>query len=205
MSARLAIITYSTYGHIEKLAEAVEAGAKATGATVDRFQFKEIVPEDVLKSIYAAPKPNHKVLSNPDDLKPYDGFLLGFPTRFGRAPASVSSFFDQTGGLWMTGGLVGKFAGIFTSTASQHGGQETTALTTIPWLAHQGVSFVPIGFTDKVLSDNSEIVGGSAYGAATIANGDGSRQPSASELSVATNQGKSFATLLNTFVAGKAK
>lgn len=129
--------------------------------------------------MHAAPhEASHKEIT-PDLLKDYDGFLLGSATRYGRVSASASAFFDATGGLWATGALHGKFAGIFTSSASQHGGQETTALTTIPFLAHHGVAFVPIGFAASQLTDNSEIVGGSAYGAAAIANGDGSRAVSA--------------------------
>ncbi|KAH8926982.1 benzoquinone reductase, partial [Atractiella rhizophila] len=121
-------------------------------------------------------------------------------------PAQWSSFFDSTGMLWMSGALVGKWAGIFSSTGGQHGGQETTALTTLPFLAHHAITFIPIGFADpeKSLLDASEIIGGSAYGAATIAGGDGSRQPSKKELGIAEYQGKYFTTQLGYYVAGKA-
>ena len=130
--------------------------------------------------------------------------LFGFGTRYGRTPAQVSSFFDHTGGLWASGALVGKFAGIFTSTSSQHGGQETTAFTTIPFFAHHGVNFVPIGYQFSELTDNSKVMGGSAWGAATLSNGDGSRQPIAEELAVAKKQGAYFGKVVGTFVKGKS-
>ncbi|KAH8916674.1 benzoquinone reductase [Atractiella rhizophila] len=206
MAPRIAIVFYSLYGHIKTLSESVAKGAKAAGATVDTFQLPETLPENVLQLMHAPPKSDYPVLSDPSVLKDYDGFLFGIPTRYGRAPAQWSSFFDTTGGLWMSGALVGKAAGIFSSTGGQHGGQETTALTTIPFLAHHGITYIPIGFADpdKSLLDLSEIVGGSAYGAATISGGDGSRQPSAKELAVAEYQGKYFATQLGYYVAGKA-
>lgn len=103
------------------------------------FQFPEILSDEVLAKMHAAPKGDYPIVK-PDDLKDFDGFLFGIPTRYGRAVGAASAFFDATGGLWATGALVGKFGGIFTSSASQHGGQETTALTTIPFLAHHGIS-----------------------------------------------------------------
>lgn len=138
-------------------------------------------------------------------MKEYDGFLMGIPTRYGRAVGSASAFFDTTGGLWASGALASKMCGIFTSTASQHGGQETTALTTIPFIAHHGMIYVPMGFGHPALSDNSKVVGGSAYGAAAVANGDGSRAVSDEELSISEMQGTNFAKTVNQFVAGKAK
>ncbi|KAH9442933.1 hypothetical protein MJO28_014259 [Puccinia striiformis f. sp. tritici] len=202
MSAKVALLTYSMYGHIDKLADSIEEGLKASGATVSRFQFPETLAPEVLQKMHAPPKSSIQVLTDPTVLKDYDGFLLGFPTRYGRTPAQVSTFFDMTGGLWQTGGLYGKFAGIFTSTASQHGGHETTALTTIPFLAHHGIIFVPLGFTHPNLTDNTEITGGSAWGASTVAGGDGSRIPTAKELEIAVGQGKSFGAIVNQYVAG---
>lgn len=203
MPAKIALITYSTYGHVDKLADSVEQGITSTGASVSRFQFPETLSPEILTKLHAAPKKSIPTLDDPKVLTEFDGFLFGFPTRYGRAPAQVSALFDATGGLWQTAGLYSKFAGIFTSAASQHGGHESTALTTLPFFAHHGMIYVPLGFANPHLTDNSEIVGGSAWGASTIAGGDGSRQPSAKELEVAVGQGKSFATILNQYVAGK--
>ncbi|PLW26787.1 hypothetical protein PCASD_23424 [Puccinia coronata f. sp. avenae] len=205
MPAKVALLTYSMYGHIDKLADSIEEGLKSAGVSVSRFQFPETLAPEVLEKMHAAPKKSIPVLTDPTALKEFDGFLFGFPTRYGRAPAQLSTFFDMTGGLWQTAGLYGKFAGIFTSTASQHGGHETTALTTIPFLAHHGIIFVPLGYTNPNLTDNTEILGGSAWGASTIAGGDGSRQPTPKELDIATGQGKSFGAILNQYVAGAGK
>ncbi|CAH7674592.1 flavoprotein-like protein [Phakopsora pachyrhizi] len=203
MTAKIAIITYSTYGHINQLADLVEEGVKSSGAIVTRFQLPETLSEEVLSKMHAPPKNSYTVLKDPQDLKEFDGFLFGFPTRYGRAPAQVSSFFDTTGGLWMTGALVGKFAGIFTSTAGQHGGHETTALTTLPFLAHHGIIYVPIGYANPNLNDNTELLGGAPWGASTIAGGDGSRKPNSKELDIAKFQGQEFGKILNRYVAGK--
>jgi len=205
MPAKVALLTYSMYGHINKLADAIEEGLKAAAVTVSRFQFPETLAPEVLAKMHAPSKKSIPVLTDPAILKEFDGFLFGFPTRYGRAPAQVSTFFDMTGGLWQTASLHGKFAGIFTSTASQHGGQETTALTTMPFFAHHGIIFVPLGYTNPHLSDNSEVLGGSAWGASTIAGGDGSRQPTTKELDIATGQGKAFGAVVNQYVAGAAK
>ena len=126
-----------------------------------------------------------------------DAYLFGIPTRYGTMPTQWKTFWDATGALWAKGALVGKLAGTFFSTASQHGGQETTALTTVTHFAHHGMVYVPIGFTHKNLTDNSEVIGGSPYGAGTIAGGDGSRQPSEKELEIALYQGEFFAKFVN--------
>ncbi|KDE08849.1 hypothetical protein MVLG_00950 [Microbotryum lychnidis-dioicae p1A1 Lamole] len=204
MPAKIAVIYYSTYGHVRTLAEAEAKGAKEAGADVTILQFPETLNEEIRGKMHAAPLSTEHPTVSPADLELYDGFLLGFPTRYGRAPAQVSAFFDQTGGQWARGALFSKFAGVFTSSASQHGGQETTALTTIPFFAHHGISYVPIGFAAPQLTDLSEVVGGSAWGAAGVAAGDGSRAISEKETAIAEFQGKSFANLVNTFVAGKS-
>ncbi|KAM0791162.1 hypothetical protein ACM66B_005646 [Microbotryomycetes sp. NB124-2] len=204
MPARIAVIYASTYGHVRTLAEKEAEGARSAGAEVDIYQFPEILSDEVLAKMHAAPKAEYPTIT-PNDLTKYDGFLFGIPTRYGRAVASASAFFDQTGGLWAQGALVGKFAGIFHSTASQHGGQETTTLTTLPFLAHHGIAYLPIGYTQAALAKNDEITGGSAWGAGTIANGDGSRQPSSTELDIAAYQGKNFVEVVGAYVAGKAK
>ncbi|GEM09866.1 GDP/GTP exchange factor Sec2p [Rhodotorula toruloides] len=203
MVAKIAVIFYSTYGHVRTLAEAIAAEAKTTGVEVDLLQFPEILTEEIRGKMHAAPRGDYPDVK-PDDLTHYDGFLMGFPTRYGRAPAAVSAFFDATGGLWAKGALIGKFASVFTSTASQHGGQETTALTTVPFFAHHGITFVSPGYAAADLTDINEIVGGSAYGAAGIASGDGSRGISEKELNIARNQATYFANTVKTFVAGKA-
>ncbi|CDR40497.1 RHTO0S05e04214g2_1 [Rhodotorula toruloides] len=202
MVAKIAVIFYSTYGHVRTLAEAIAAEAKTTGVEVDLLQFPEILTEEIRGKMHAAPRGDYPDVK-PDDLTRYDGFLMGFPTRYGRAPAAVSAFFDATGGLWAKGALIGKFASVFTSTASQHGGQETTALTTVPFFAHHGITFVSPGYAAADLTDINEIVGGSAYGAAGIACGDGSRGISEKELNIARNQATYFANTVKTFVAGK--
>ncbi|CAO1636517.1 unnamed protein product [Parajaminaea phylloscopi] len=201
--ASVAVIVWSLYGHIATLTEQVVEGAKSTGAKVEVFQVAETLSEEVIGKMHGnkAAIAKYPVIA-PADLERFDGFIFGFPTRYGRAPAQVSAFFDQTGGLWAKGALVGKFASIYTSTASQHGGQETTALTTIPFLAHHGINFVPIGFQFPELSALDEIAGGSAYGAGTIAGGDGSLQPTAKDLAVAKGQGTHFAKVVNQYVRG---
>ncbi|BGP55745.1 hypothetical protein JCM8202v2_003352 [Rhodotorula sphaerocarpa] len=199
--AKIAVIYVN--GHVRTLAEKMAEEVKASGAECTLLQIPEILSEDVRGKLHAAPRAEYPDVTA-DMLKDYDGFLFGFPTRYGRATAAVSAFFDTTGGLWFTGALVGKFAGVFTSTASQHGGQETTALTTIPFFVHQGISFVPCPYTVPELQDNSEVVGGGPYGAGAIANGDGSRQVSEKEFTIAKHQARHFSKIVSQFVAGAA-
>ncbi|CDR88365.1 probable 1,4-Benzoquinone reductase [Sporisorium scitamineum] len=204
--SKIAIIVYSTYGHVATLTKAVEEGAKSTGADITVFQIPETLSEEVLGKLHAnkAAIADYPVIT-PDKLKEFDGFIFGFPTRYGRAPAQVSAFFDQTGGLWASGALIGKFGSIFTSTASQHGGNETTHLTTIPFFVHHGINFVPHGYRSFADQANLEqIHGASPYGAGTIAGGDGSRQPIDLDLQIAKAQGEHFANVVNTFVKGKS-
>lgn len=179
------------YGHVSALAEEVIKGAEAAGAIVKPFQIAETLDASVLEKMHAGNslKPRYPIIT-PEDLTTLDGFLLGTPTRYGRTPAQVSAFFDRTGGLWATGALVGKYASTFTSTASQHGGQETTHLTTIPFFAHHGIIYVPIGYSQPYLTDLTDVHGGSAYGASTIAAADGSRVPEKGELDIARHQGE---------------
>ncbi|RLN47302.1 hypothetical protein BBJ28_00002308 [Nothophytophthora sp. Chile5] len=189
----VAIIYYSTYGHIAKLAESVKEGVESVpGVTATIYQVAETLPEEVLSKMHAAPKKDYPV-ATADTLKDADAVLFGFPTRFGSLPAQVKALFDSCGGLWAAGALVGKPAGIFFSTGTQGGGQETTAFTSLTFLAHQGMTFVPLGYRAPELFNMEEIHGGSPWGAGTLASGDGSRQVSKLELTVATTQGKSFA------------
>ncbi|RKP11736.1 NAD(P)H:quinone oxidoreductase, type IV, partial [Piptocephalis cylindrospora] len=186
--------------HVYKLAQALKEGAeRVDGVEVTLTQIAETLPEEVLTLMHAPPKPDVPIF-NPADLPSYDGFLFGIPTRYGNSPAQWRAFWDHTGGLWAKGALVGKVAGTFFSTASQHGGQETTALTFLTTLAHHGITYVPLGYTHPALTDNTEVVGGSAYGAGTIAGGDGSRQPSEKELAIAVAQGESFARRLVQYI-----
>ncbi|KDQ07026.1 hypothetical protein BOTBODRAFT_120655 [Botryobasidium botryosum FD-172 SS1] len=196
---KIAVIYYSTYGHVHTLAKEIAKGAKEAGAEVKLFQIPETFTDDILKKMGAAPRANDPVITI-EELQEYDGYLFGFPTRYGRAVAQVSAFFDRTGGIWAKGALIRKFAGVFTSTASQHGGQETTALTTIPFFAHHGIIYVPIGYASPDLTNMDEIIGGSAYGASTLAKGDGSRQVSELELRIAKHQGETFTQVVGQYV-----
>jgi len=204
VAPKILVLYYSTYGHIQKLAETIAAGAKAAGAEVDIYQVPETLSSDILAKMHAPPKPDYPIFEDVTKFKNYDGFAFGIPTRYGRAPAQWSALFDKTGGLWMSGALVGKFATIFSSTAGQHGGQETTAFTTIPFLVHQGISFVPIGYATPELNEMNEVSGGAPWGASTLASSNGSRLPSENELKIATYQGKYFAEQVGFYVTGKA-
>jgi len=165
-------------------------------------QFPETLPEDVLKVMHAAPKAAHPTITL-DDLKWADGFLFGLPTRYGTPAAQFYSFWNSTGGLWKAGELVGKPVGVFFSTGTQNGGQETTALTSFTSFVHHGMVIVPLGYSDPQLFDMSAVHGGGPYGAGTHA-GAGDRQPSALELSVAQHQGKMFTATAHALKVGRA-
>ncbi|GAB2230676.1 hypothetical protein Droror1_Dr00014957 [Drosera rotundifolia] len=197
MAVKVYIVYYSMYGHTLKLAEEIQKGAATVeGVEAKLWQVPETLPESVLTLMGAPPKSDVPFIT-PDELGEADGFLFGFPTRFGMMAAQFKAFLDSTGGLWRTQKLAGKPAGIFISTSSQGGGQETTALTAITQLAHHGMIFVPIGYTFGAgMFEMEKIKGGSAYGAGTYA-GDGTRQPSELELAIAFHQGK--------YIAGIAK
>ncbi|ODN83336.1 NAD(P)H:quinone oxidoreductase, type IV [Cryptococcus amylolentus CBS 6039] len=200
----IGVVFYSTFGHVAALAEEVIKGAEAAGAIVKPYVIQETLSETILGKMHAGSslKPKYPVIT-PNDLKELDGFLLGAPTRYGRLPAQVDAFFDQTGGLWATGALVGKFVGTFTSTAGQHSGQESTHITTFPFFAHHGLAYVPIGYTDPSVGNVDQVQGGSPYGASVVAAADGHLQPTANDLKVAAHQGSYFATFVGTFVKGK--
>ncbi|MCK6376708.1 MAG: NAD(P)H:quinone oxidoreductase [Zoogloea sp.] len=194
--SRVLVLYYSTYGHIETMAEAVAEGARATGATVDVKRVPETVPEAIagpahFKLDQAAP------VAAVADLEHYDAIIVGCPTRFGRLPSQMASFFDQAGGLWARGALNGKVGGAFTSTATQHGGQEVTLFSVITNLLHFGLIIVGLPYSFQGQTTLDEIVGGSPYGATTIAGGQGQRQPSAIELDGARYQGKLIAETAN--------
>ena len=194
--SKVLVLYYSTYGHIETMAEAVAEGARATGATVDVKRVPETVPEAIARPAHfkldqAAP------VAAVADLEHYDAIIVGCPTRFGRLPSQMASFFDQAGGLWARGALNGKVGGAFTSTATQHGGQEVTLFSVITNLLHFGLIIVGLPYSFQGQTTLDEIVGGSPYGATTIAGGQGQRQPSAIELDGARYQGRLIAETAN--------
>ena len=190
--SKVLVLYYSTYGHIETMAQAIAEGARSAGSSVDVKRVPETVPEEIAKSAHfkidqAAP------VATVNDLVDYDAIIVGCPTRFGRMPSQMASFLDQAGGLWARGALNGKVGGAFTSRATQHGGQEVTLFSVITNLMHFGMTIVglPYSFQGQMALD--EVVGGSPYGATTIAGGQGQRQPSAIELDGARYQGKLIA------------
>jgi len=193
MSPRVAIIIYSMYGHIAKLAESVKVGVESAGGKAEILQVSETLSEDILKLLHAPPKPAYPTIK-PDDLVNYDAFLLGIPTRFGNMPGQWKAFWDATGGLWAGGKLAGKYAGTFVSTGTPGGGQEVTALSTLSTLTHHGIIYVPFGYAHAFgdITNLTEVHGGSPWGAGTFAGPDGSRQPSALEKTIAEKQGKAF-------------
>jgi NAD(P)H dehydrogenase (quinone) len=192
--AKILVLYYSSYGHIETMAQAVAEGAASTGADVTIKRVPELVPADVAKASgfkleQAAP------VATVDELPAYDAIILGVPTRFGNMPAQMKNFLDQTGGLWFQGKLIGKVGSVFTSTATQHGGQESTILSTHTVLLHHGMVIVGLPYAFQGQMGVSEVTGGSPYGASTIADGNGSRQPSANELAGARFQGTHVAKI----------
>ncbi|XP_020701117.1 NAD(P)H dehydrogenase (quinone) FQR1 [Dendrobium catenatum] len=201
MATKVYIVYYSTYGHVEKLAHEILKGASSVeGVEAKLWQVPETLPAEVLGKLGAPPKSDVPVITA-SELPEADGFIFGFPTRFGMMAAQFKAFFDSTGGLWRTQQLAGKPAGIFFSTGSQGGGQETTALTAITQLVHHGMIFVPVGYTGGAgMFELEKVRGGSPYGAGTLA-GDGSRQPSELELQLAFHQGQYFAGIAKKFKA----
>ncbi|PYI17045.1 flavo protein WrbA [Aspergillus japonicus CBS 114.51] len=194
MAPRIAIVYYSMYGHIEKLAQAELKGIQSAGGTADLYQIRETLPPEVLTKMHAPPKSSVPVLEKPEQLLDYDAALFGIPTRYGNFPAQFKAFWDRTGSIWATGGFFGKYAGLFVSTGTLGGGQESTAIAAMSTLAHHGFLYVPLGYKTAfpLLANLEEIHGGSAWGAGTFAGADGSRQPTALELQIAEIQGKSF-------------
>ncbi|MEA3151444.1 MAG: hypothetical protein QOD56_2383 [Gammaproteobacteria bacterium] len=190
--AKVLVLYYSSYGHVETLANAIAEGARAAGAAVAVKRVPETAPLEVAKAAYfkldqSAP------IATIDELADYDAIIVGCPTRFGRMPSQMASFLDQAGGLWMRGVLNGKVGGAFTSTATQHGGQEVTLFSIITNLMHFGMTIVGLPYSHQGMMTLDEIVGGSPYGATTIAGGTGQRQPSEIELAGAQHQGRLIA------------
>ena len=194
--SKVLVLYYSSYGHLETMAQAIAEGARAGGATVDVKRVPETVPLEVAKSAHfkldqAAP------VATVEELVNYDAIIIGAPTRFGRMPAQMAAFLDQAGGLWASGALHGKVGAAFTSTATQHGGQEVTLFSIITNLLHFGMVIVGLPYSHQGQMTLDEVVGGSPYGATTIAGGQGQRQPSAIELEGARHQGKLVAETAN--------
>jgi NAD(P)H dehydrogenase (quinone) len=193
--AKVLVLYYSSYGHIETMAEAVAEGARSVpGTVVDVKRVPEIVPEEIarksgIKLDQAAP------VATVDELAGYDAIVFGTPTRFGNMAAQMRNFLDQTGGLWARGALIGKVGSVFASTATQHGGQESTILSFHTTLLHHGMVIVGLPYSYAGQTRLDEITGGSPYGATTIAGGDGSRRPSANELDGARFQGRHVAEI----------
>ena len=192
--AKVLVLYYSSYGHVEQMANAVAEGARAAGAEVDIRRVPELVPEEVArKSHFKLDQP--APIARVDELPGYDAIIVGVGTRYGRMASQMANFLDQTGGLWAKGALTGKVGAAFTSTATQHGGQETTLFAILTNLMHFGMVTVGLPYSFQGQMRLDEVTGGSPYGATTIAGGDGSRQPSANELEGARFQGRTVAEL----------
>jgi NAD(P)H dehydrogenase (quinone) len=194
--SKVLVLYYSSYGHIETMANAVAEGAREAGAQVDIKRVPETVPEEIARGAHfkldqAAP------VATIEELAGYDAIIVGAGTRFGRISSQMASFLDQAGGLWMRGALHGKVGGAFSSTGTQHGGQETTLFSMITNLLHFGMVIVGLDYGHAGQMTLSEVTGGSPYGATTIAGGDGSRQPTANELTGARYQGRKIAEVAN--------
>ena len=196
---RVLVLFYSMYGHVHRMAEAVAEGAKeAAGAEVRLMQVPELIPEEALEKAGAKKAREafaHIPVAKPDDLADFDTILFGTPTRFGNMCSQMRNFLDQTGGLWAQNALVGKVGSVFTSTGTQHGGQETTITSFHSTLLHQGMIIVGLPYSESRQMTLDEITGGSPYGASTIAASDGSRMPSENELAMARFQGRHVATI----------
>lgn len=193
--SKILVVYYSTYGHIETMAQAVAEGARGvSGTEVTIKRVAELMPPDVAKAA-GAKLDQAAPIATPAELANYDAIIFGTPTRFGNMASQMRNFLDQTGSLWLSGGLVGKIGSVFASTATQHGGQETTIQSFHSTLLHQGMIIVGVPYTCAGLTKMDEISGGTPYGATTLAGSDGSRKPSANELDIARFQGKHVAEI----------
>lgn len=202
--AKILVLYYSSYGHVEIMANAIADGARSvSGTDVVIKRVPETVPEDVarksgMKLDQQAP------IATVEELPEYDAIILGTPTRYGSMAAQMRNFIDRTGGLWAKGALIGKVCSVFTSTATQHGGQETTITSVHTTLLHHGMIVVGVPYSCQALSNMDEISGGSPYGAGTIAGSDGKRMPSENELEIARFQGNHVAGITVSLLAGRA-
>ena len=199
MATTVQVIFYSMYGHIYRMAEvAAEAAGQVAGVTAELYQVPELVPETALERTGAAKARAafaHVPVASVDRLASADAIIIGTPTRFGNMCAQMRNFLDQTGGLWVKGALAGKVGSVFTSTGTQHGGQETTIVSVHWTLLHHGMIIVGVPYTEPELTNMKEITGGSPYGAGTLAGTDGSRTPTDNELRIMRAQGRRVADL----------
>ncbi len=199
MTTKVQIVFYSTYGHVYQMAEAVAAGARSVSdCDVSLLQVPELVPEEALERTGAKAARmafGHVPIAQPERLADADALIFGTPTRFGNMCAQMRNFLDQTGRLWLKGAFVGKVGSVFTSTGTQHGGQETTITSFHTTLLHLGMIVVGVPYSEQRLLNMDEITGGSPYGASTLAGGDGSRRPSDNELRIAEFQGRHVAEI----------
>ncbi|MHA6202995.1 NAD(P)H:quinone oxidoreductase [Dyella soli] len=200
---KILVLYYSTHGHIEAMADAVANGARSAGAKVTIKRVPESMSDDVARQI-GAKLDQPAEIAAPDELAEYDAIIIGTPTRFGRMSGQMANFLDQTGGLWAQGKLVGKVGGAFTSTASQHGGAETTLFSVLTGMMHHGMITVGLPYAFPGLVSMDEVTGGAPYGAATITGPDGSRKPSKNELDGAHFQGRHIAEVTAALVRGKS-
>lgn len=197
---KVLVLYYSSYGHLETMAEAVAEGARSAGAEAVVKRVPELVPDEVAKASHF--KLDQKApVATVAELEEYDAIIVGAPTRFGRVSSQMANFWDQTGGLWFQGKLIGKVGAAFTSTASQHGGQETTLFSILTSLLHHGMVLTGLPYSFAGQMRNDEVTGGAPYGATTIANGDGSRKPSETELDGARFLGKTAAEVATKLTA----
>jgi NAD(P)H dehydrogenase (quinone) len=203
--AKIAVIFYSTWGHIHKMANSVLKGAQSTGAEVTIFQIAETLPAEVLAKMHAAPKSQEIPVLQVEDLVKFDGLIFGAPTRYGSPAAQYKALWDATGQLWQAGALNGKVGSFFTGTATLGGGQETTAVFNMGHFVHHGMIFVPLGYGNPTIFNLDEVHGGSPWGAGTLSGADGSRQPTALELGLAEYQGKRVAEITIALKKGRAQ
>ncbi|GMM58481.1 flavodoxin-like fold family protein [Maudiozyma humilis] len=204
---KIAIITYSTYGHIDQLAESVKKGIEDAGGHADLFRVPETLSDDILTQMNAPVAKKDVPVATEETLEKYDAFLLGLPTRFGTLPAQWSTFWDRTGALWAQGALNGKLAGFFISSSSYGGGQEATVRNCLSYIVHHGMIYVPLGYKNAFaeLANLEEVHGGSPWGAGTLAGADGSRSASYIEVKIAEIQGKTFYETAKKFFPGDDK
>jgi NAD(P)H dehydrogenase (quinone) len=209
MTTRVQVVFYSMYGHVYRLAEAVAEGARSVpDCQVALAQVLELVPDEALEKSGAKKARQvfaHVPIAQPAQLAQADALIFGTPTRFGNMCAQMRNFLDQTGGLWVKGALVGKIGSVFTSTGSQHGGQETTITSFHTTLLHHGMIIVGVPYSEQRLLNMNEITGGSPYGASTLAGADGARQPTENELAIARFQGQHVAEIARRLKLGAAR
>lgn len=198
---RVLIVYYSMYGHVEAMADAVAEGArKVDGVEVAIKRVPETIPEDQARAI-GVKLDQRAPIATAEELADYDAIIFGTPTRFGNMAAQMRSFLDQTAKMWLNGTLIGKVGGVFTSTATQHGGHETTVTSFHTTLLHHGMVIVGVPYSCRELMTMSEVSGGSPYGASTLAGSDGKRMPSANELAIARFQGRHTAEIAKRLAA----